>query len=296
MVLAAAGRAAAAAVEFRYKDEFGRTGRGRSELERPSGIAVSEQGFIAVTDRKRNTVSIYDKDGYWERSLGKPKGEGPVEFDSPQGVAIDKTGRIWVADTGNDRVVAINRSGGIIRVIGGFGRRRGDLSKPAAVAIGRDGRIFVADYGNRRIQIFSENGVFLDKWEEAFTADKGPIKKPVAIAYSDTGRGRLWIANEGSSVLRSVDMDGRNDLSVDLGKLVEGEIKVAGLLVESGMDRVMVLDQASSRVLVLGIGQALESRINLASDANPAAFAVDWSVNVYIADDRMRRVIIYERY
>lgn len=282
-------------LDFRFKEEFGRTGRGRDQLERPSGIAFSEKGFIAVSDRKRNTVSIYDKNGYWLKSVGKPKGEGPVELDSPEAVEIDDTGRIWVADTGNDRVVAISQNGGILKTIGEPGMRNGQFDTPVDIAFG-GGRIFVADYGNRRVQYFDGNGIYLGQWSDRSVRGDGPVRKPVAIAFSDEGRGCLWIANEGSPVLRKMDMQGFDAGRVDLTRIAEGEISVADLVYDSGMRRLFVLDKASSRIFVLGIGMNQEGRINIGTDSLPSGMAVNWSVDVYVVDERMRRVRIYERY
>lgn len=281
-------------LDFRFREEFGRTGRGRGELERPSGIAYSEKGFIAVTDSARNTVSIYDKNGHWQRSVGKPKGDGYVEFDEPRSVAIDDTGRIWVADSGNDRVVAISQNGGILKVIGEPGMRNGQFDRPVDITFG-GGMIYVADYGNRRIQYFDGNGVYRGQWSDR-SVRGGPVKKPVAIAYSDESGGSLWVANEGSPVIRKIDMRGFETGQVDLTRIAEGETGIADLAFDAGMRRLFVLDKASSRVFVLGIGMNQEARINIGSDTVPAGIAVSWSVNVYVADQRMRRVRVYERY
>ncbi|MBI4025438.1 MAG: hypothetical protein HY360_10695 [Verrucomicrobia bacterium] len=72
----------------------------------PSGITVAPDGSIYVANAgKLQNISVFDKDGKYLRSIGKPGGRpavGPYDRNGiymPGGICLDKNGRLWVAET-----------------------------------------------------------------------------------------------------------------------------------------------------------------------------------------------------
>jgi len=76
-------------------------------------------------------------------------------FSDPQDLFVDSSsGKIYVADSGNNRIVVMNRSGGVLLEISE------GLNSPEGVFVDPAGDIWVADAGNQRIATFSSDGIF----------------------------------------------------------------------------------------------------------------------------------------
>lgn len=279
-------------LDYAFGKTFGDTGRGRDELVRPTAMAFSSNDLLAVAEGKRNTIQFYEKDGEWLRSVGKPKGEGKIELKNPAGLAFDAVGRLWVADTGNDRVLCMTPQGALVKVLGGPGLMDGEFRRPTSIAYGGR-RIYVADSGNKRIQIFDTAGSLKEVWTE-WSAGGGGIKAPGALAWSDESDGRLWVANEGSSRLVKLDMRGKTVETVDLAQLVEGNVRVEALFCDRGFDRLFVCDSAGNRVLAINGGKVVE-RVQLEPGVKAGAMALNWRLELYVADRSKGRILLYHR-
>jgi len=75
-------------------------------LDEPQGIAVSQDGAVYVSNQGRlHNVSVFDAQGKYLRSIGKPGGRpavgayDPSGMYMPGGIALDSRGRLWVAET-----------------------------------------------------------------------------------------------------------------------------------------------------------------------------------------------------
>jgi DNA-binding beta-propeller fold protein YncE len=134
----------------------------------PSGLAVSEDDLVYVTDTWNHRVVVIDRGGTFVREIGQRGGQTdlgdnpdpspePGLFFGPRGVAIDD-GEIFVTDTGNERVQVFASDGTFLRAFGGYGTEPGKLIEPVGIAVGPDGRVYVADSGNGRLSVFERDG------------------------------------------------------------------------------------------------------------------------------------------
>jgi DNA-binding beta-propeller fold protein YncE len=73
------------------------------ETERPTGLAVDNDGRIYISDTVLNRVQVYSRDGRFLSSLGQ-MGDKAGEFDGPSGLWLDEGERLYVVDTRNKRV------------------------------------------------------------------------------------------------------------------------------------------------------------------------------------------------
>ena len=76
---------------------------------------------------------------------------------------------------------------------GGSGSGAGKLSSPEAVYM-RHEKIYVADTGNSRIQLYSSDGVYLDKIESDNSGKKRIFSEPVAVVVDS--HGNIFVADE----------------------------------------------------------------------------------------------------
>ena len=69
-----------------------------NEISHSSFFSIDRLGNIIVTDRWRNQIKIFSKEGDVLHTITSAMLPGDQKFDCPRGVAIDKQSRIIVAD------------------------------------------------------------------------------------------------------------------------------------------------------------------------------------------------------
>lgn len=120
----------------------------------PQGVALDKDGNVYVTDTLNDRVEIFDADGTFISSFGKP-GDGPGSFARPKGIAIDSNGHIWVADEMQDRLQVFNKEGKLLTWIGmGHGELPGQFKALVGVAIDKQNRVFTTEQYPGRLQMF----------------------------------------------------------------------------------------------------------------------------------------------
>ena len=122
-----------------------------------TGVAVSANGTVYVSDKTNNIVRVFSDINNWERmdSIGQLVGQ-PGHLPDPQGIAIIG-GTIFVADFNAGCIKMFSADD--TRYLDEFGAN--DLDTPRSICTDQDGRLLVADKEGQRIQIFVLNG---DQW------------------------------------------------------------------------------------------------------------------------------------
>ena len=84
-------------------DYIGTLGTGLGQLRYPYGLALLEDGNLAVSEFGNNRIQLFSPDG---RSLGfyGRAGRQPGELACPWGLAVDKDGRAFIVDALNNRI------------------------------------------------------------------------------------------------------------------------------------------------------------------------------------------------
>ena len=86
-----------------YISKFGTRGTSRGQLSKPFSLTVDMYGFIFITEKENNRVSVFDKDGVFVHRFGC-KGSTNGQFSSPYGIALSPNGSIYVTDFNNKRI------------------------------------------------------------------------------------------------------------------------------------------------------------------------------------------------
>ena len=155
----------------------------------PHGIHVDSEGNVWIADDqgasedelaehpeagdKGHRVIKFSPDGEILMTLGTAgePGDPPERLTRPSDVVVAENGDIFVAeghssDSPPARISRFSGDGTFIRSWGGLGSEPGQFRTAHALALDSRGRLFVADRGNNRVQIFSQDGEFIDAWDQ----------------------------------------------------------------------------------------------------------------------------------
>ncbi len=134
-----------------------------TELNRPWGTAVCNNGDIVVAECGTHCITILNKQAIKVRSFGV-QGINDGEFTDPRGVAITNDQHVLVTDL--HRLQKLTLNGVFVKSIGSSDRKgNGELEfdVPTGIAVHpTEGYIYVADSSNNRIQVFDSNLSFFD--------------------------------------------------------------------------------------------------------------------------------------
>lgn len=136
---------------------------------------------------------------------------GLTEFKNASDIFVDKDNIIYVADTGNNRIVCMNSSFSLIRVITTFKNNGKDdtFNEPRGVFVSDDGYIYVADTKNQRVVKLDKFGKFLKEYGKpdtdliSKTQEYNPIKlvvdraNRIYIIASGINKGLIELDPEG---------------------------------------------------------------------------------------------------
>ena len=122
--------------------ERGVAGNDAKHFNRPTAVAVLDDGSFFVSDGYRNTrVMKFSRDGQFQFQWGT-KGSAPGQFNLPHDVFVD-SGRVYVADRSNQRVQIFDMQGTYVEQW-----RSPVIGRPYSVAV-RKHRAYIADGGDQ---------------------------------------------------------------------------------------------------------------------------------------------------
>lgn len=155
----------------------------QGQLQRPTDIAATSDGKLAVVDTYNHRVQVFNADGTFALRFGS-QGNSDGSFQYPQGIASIPTGGFVVGDTTN-RIQVFDASGTFVRKWGGSGSGEGQFNNPNGILVLGNGNVVVVDTGNNRVQMFTSTGTFIRQWGGFNTsyprADYGKFYQPLAV-------------------------------------------------------------------------------------------------------------------
>ncbi|MFN8593565.1 MAG: hypothetical protein U0031_19060 [Thermomicrobiales bacterium] len=169
---------------------------GSDPLQRPSGIAVGDDGTVYLVDADRDQVRVFTADGTPADAWGE-SGTSPGQFEfgsnSWADLAIGPNGHLFILDPNLGRIQEFTPDGTYVRGWGKLGSEQGEILYPNGIGIDRAGQMYVADYGNHRVQVFDAEGRFLAAWDGTKGGGE-PLAGPADVAISDDGT--VWVTDE----------------------------------------------------------------------------------------------------
>jgi len=156
----------------------------------PSGIAITNDGDIWVSDRINNRVLRYSQNGDLIDYIGQGypgNNDSQYGFNEPMGLYIDSQNSLYVADCLNGRVVKYSDED---RYIQQFMMMEGNplIHAPKDVVVSADGFVYFSDLSRGMVQVFAPNGELVGRvgYYDATRIDStSALSEPYGVFLAD---------------------------------------------------------------------------------------------------------------
>lgn len=213
---------------------------------RPSGLSVSNDGNLIVSDSHYFTVRVYTPTGEPVFTLAGKSGSEPGEFGYISDAVQAPNGHWFISEFGaNERISCLDRAGRCISTWGQMGTAPGQFNHIRALAIGPDSCLYVADAGNHRVQVFDLNGQFL-RAIGGDGDDPGCFGYPYDISFGP--KGHLYVVERGHQRVQKLAIDGTPLAMWGGPGRMPGKLYSPWALAVDSRDRVHIVDTENHRV------------------------------------------------
>jgi len=172
---------------------------GVDTLERPTDIAIAEDGVKYVADLGKGMIYVFDAQ---DRLIGK---FGHKEL-KPVGVAVYQN-ELYVADFRGQRIEVLDRhTGQLLRTVGEPGSGDGQFIRPLGIAVDKDGCLYVTDVINCRLQKFDRQGNVVTAFG-TISANAGGLVRPKHVAVDSEGI--IYVVDAAFQNVQLFDQQGR---------------------------------------------------------------------------------------
>lgn len=272
---------------FPNERSFGQFGTEAGEFRTPTGIALSPDGFLYVTDYKNNTVLKYDEDGKFTGQVMP----GDVPFDAPVGIAFDSKKNLYVVEEKGCRVRKFDAKGSLIATYGGPGPETGKFRGPRGIAVGPHDEVYIADYDNHRIQEFNSGFAWVRNLRIRDNGRRPASPRGLAIDRE----GHLWCCFSNIHKIARFDQQGNTDLVIGEEGQGLSQFEEPRYIAFDVQNHFYVTDTMNGRVQRFNTKGEFEFSVGVKGAGRsqfrgPQGIAVDLKGNVYVADSDNFRV------
>ena len=127
------------------------------EIAFPKGIAVDDTDNIYVSSEHK--LQKFTSSGELMGCVGQ-LGSREKEFRDPRGIALYND-EVYICDRKNHQIQVFDQYLKFIRLIGTYGKGRGEFDTPKDIEFDADGAMYIADFGNSRLQVLDTQGHFI---------------------------------------------------------------------------------------------------------------------------------------
>ncbi|CAF1182176.1 unnamed protein product [Adineta steineri] len=176
------------------------------------GLAMDKEGYLYVTDYKKNEVRKY-KIGESHGILvagGNGDGNRLDQLNGPLYVFVGRDNSVYVSDEKNDRVIKW-KTGSKEGIVVAGGRNRGNgleqLSQPGKIFVNPWNTVFVADWGNDRIMSWPHKAILghVVVGKSSIERYCSQLRHPISLTFDQ--HDNLYVANQSDHEIRKFDID-----------------------------------------------------------------------------------------
>ena len=258
-----------------------------TDVIEPWGLAVFDNGDIAVTEWVNGSVTIIPKEEKGTVTEKRRIGQ----FQVPNGVAITKDGHLLVTDY--DQIQKLTIDGVCLKSVGNEGRGQLQFDNANGITIHPiTGQIFVADYYNNRIQVLNDDLTF-SHMISSLHGNK-QLRHPCGVALDNDGY--LYIAKEDDCITK-VTTTGEYISRIGSKGSGPGQL-ITPTSVAISNNILYVTEEGNKRVSIFDTnGQFLHSFTGTTSGKEfdyPCGIAINTIDNLlYVNDSNNNRIVVY---
>ena len=267
-----------------------------TELNRPFGVAVSDDGHVIVTEYWGDCVTILDNEGKKVKSFGGEGGSGNVQFSYPRGVDITPDNFILVSDY--HRIQKISMDGDCIASVGEEGSGKRQFNAPFGIAISPiTGQVYIADRYNHRIQVLNPDLTFSHLFGKRGSANgQFSYQRDIAI----DSQGLVYVADYGNHRIQKFTPNGKFVAQFGSEGCGPGQILYPrGITIDTaGTGLVCVSEEGNNCVSIFTSDGVFVSRFgskgsNIDQFNVPLGLRFDKKGFLYVCDGYNKRLVIY---
>ncbi|MDZ4179452.1 MAG: cell wall-binding repeat-containing protein [Coriobacteriia bacterium] len=172
--------------------DWGTSGPGEGQFDRPTGIATDKWGnvYVAGGEGTDHRVQMFSSDGDFIDAVGTT-GSGSALLDSPVRVATDRWGFVYVAEKGNGGRVSVFfpelYGGTAARTWSGTGADETQIMNPIGLAVSLGGSVYTAENGDW-VQRWTPHGEYYTSWStDGLAAAIGVSQDDEVYVANDVG-------------------------------------------------------------------------------------------------------------
>ena len=261
-------------------------------LNKPCGVAVSDDGYAIVTENQGSCITVLDREGKKVKSFsgGRIKFLSSTSFSYPRGVAITPDNFILVTD--NHKIQKLTMDGKLIASVYQQGSKPLEFNCPCGITISpTTGHIYVADCDNHCVQVLNPDLTFSYSFGSKGSAN-GQFKYPRFIAIDN--QGSLYVSDWGNNRIQVFTSEGKYVSTFGFGA---GQLQhPIGLIINNNL--LYVAEEYNHCVSIFTTdGQFVSSfgeKGNKKDQFNgPYGIALDNEGYLYICDFWNDRLVIY---
>lgn len=217
---------------------------------RPSGLSITRDGNLLVSDSHYFCLRIYTPDGVEIKKIGGKTGTGLGQFSYICDAVQDAEGFFYVAECGQSqqRITKLDPDGKPLFAWGSEGSEPGQFHRIRAMTLGPEPEplLYVADACNHRIQVFDrKDGKLVRCWGTPGT-EPGQLSYPYDLAFGP--KGELYVMEYGNNRVQKFTAEGES-LGCWGGPGGEpGRFRAPWALVVDSQGKVHVLDSENHRI------------------------------------------------
>ena len=176
-----------------------------SGLRGPSGVAVTDDGLVIVSEKDGYCISILDKEGKKIRSFGL--GEKRHQLTFHYGLAVTSNKTILVPDRNNNCIKEFTMEGECLSCVGTYGNRPLRFNAPCGIAVNRSTQqVYVTERNNHRVQVLNSDLTFSRMFGSKGN-DHGRFNKPVDVDVDNVGF--VYVTDSGNNRVQKLTPDGQ---------------------------------------------------------------------------------------
>uniref|UniRef100_A0A1X7VVX8 SMP-30/Gluconolactonase/LRE-like region domain-containing protein n=1 Tax=Amphimedon queenslandica TaxID=400682 RepID=A0A1X7VVX8_AMPQE len=266
------------------------------KLNRPYGIAISDDNHVIITEYYSDCVTILDRQGKKVKSLGGEGGKGDVKFSAPRGLAITPDKFILVSDSNS--IQKISMDGYCIASVGEEGSGPLQFSDPDGVAISPvSGQVYIADWYNHRIQVLNPDLTFSHSFGKKGSAN-GQFKAPRGIAVDS--QGLVYVTDANNHRIQKFSPDGKFVGHFGSKGSGPGQLnKPNGIAIDTAATGLVYVSEWSNNCLSVFTREGVficrfgKGGSDIDQFRDPIGLTFDKNGFLYVCDNGNNRIVVY---